>query len=221
MAKQGPSQYKPPELANTVAALFLQLPPTDLTPVEMVMQYAIQSLEGVGFSKLHLSETELAALAVPPLDLSDPDDGIPHALRIEQGKYPQHVKAAGRLLRTCLHARERGHTVEHDRTTIPMVLAALSGFVPDWQSEIASAKRGPRDLDTLQENLDREVKNDPGCSTEEYISRLEADDVLSQDEDGNITFLDLVPNKEIKITMETFRNRVTRARKKHTTKGQT
>ena len=220
MATPARSRYKPHELADTVAALFLQLPHTDMHPVQLAMRHAIECLEGIGVSALDLSPNELAALAVRPLELSDPEDGIPHALRVEQGEYPQHVMVAGRLLRTCLHVIERGHTVEHDRTTIPMGLAALSGFLPDRQ-RFAASKPRPRDLDTLQQNLEREVKNDPALSAKEHIRRLEADAGLSEDENGNITFLDLVSNKDVTITKGTFRTRLTLARKKHTTKEQT
>lgn len=203
-----PSTYlvKAHELAPHVSRLMRILPPDDMGPIAVAMQPAI-----------NLLSAEIGDLTI---DWTNPDDAMAWALRVQQGPYSEAVKDAGKLLYVCMSVVERRFWTENDRANIPVMLSSPS-IMQSVKQRFAASKPRPRDLDTLQQDLELEVKIDHERSTKEYIRRLEADAKLTEDENGNITFLDLVSNKEVTITKGSFRNRVTLALKKHKPKGQT
>lgn len=188
-----PKRYKPHELAPHVAAMIRMLPHNDMRPVDMAMECAISHLQ---------------AVAPTELDLADPDNGIPHALRIERENHSPKAQAAAVLLRMCLHARERGETIENERAFLPLQLAALSGFEPDEQSRRASNKRNRGDA--LDRGLDDALVMRPEAEWTGLADWLEGEGVVLQWGTDFLTFTDGDDAKEISIG--TFLNRITAAR---------
>jgi len=192
-------RFKPHELAPHVAAMFRMLPHDDMRPVETAMRHAIELLHTVEPSEL---------------DLTNPDNGISYALMVEGGEYKENFKAAGSLLRMCLHAAERGATTENDRVFIPMQLAALADFVPDFQSRNSGKNRPSRsEPDALDRGLDDALNENPNGNWKELATWLEGEGVVTMWGDGEpVKFTDGEASKT--VSHKTFVGRITKAKKR-------
>lgn len=153
-------------------------------------------------------------LTVEPsaLDLADPDNGIPYALMIEHSEHKEPVKAAASLLRMCLHANERGCTTENERVFIPLQLAALSDFVPDFQKRNSGKSRPKRgELDALDRGLDDALTSNPDANLKELAEWLEGEGVvISWEENEPVTFSDGEAQQE--VSLKTFYRRIKEAK---------
>ncbi len=192
------SSFNPHELAHHVAALFRNPNVNDMKPVEISMEKGIEVLQ---------------AARPTSLDLTDPDKGIPFALEIKSGSYPEKVQSAGCLLRLCLHAIERGDTTEFERQNIPLHLAALSGYVPDHNAAIARRKRLKRSERTLGHEIMRLLKLKPLINWRECADRLMGgEEVVDKWDEQTLRYDN---GKKLRtISISTFRNKISETRKK-------
>ena len=197
-----PNRFKPHELAPHVAAMFRMLPHDDMRPVEAAMRHAIELLHTVEPSEL---------------DLTNPDNGISYALMIEGGGYKENFKAAGSLLRMCLHAAERGATTENDRVFIPMQLAALADFVPDFQSRNSGKNRPSRsELDALDRGLDDANLTD--TNWKEIATWLEGEGVITSWGAGKGVPVIFTDGETLnKVSQNTFLRRIKEAKDRRAT----
>ena len=189
--------FKPHELAHDVAALFRNPNVNDMKPVKFSMEKSIKILQ---------------AVRPTSLDLTDPDQGIPFALEFVIGSYPEKVKSAGCLLRLCLHVIERGETTEFDRQNIPLHLAALSGYVPDQSSYNAKKKRPKRGEDALNRGIKESLIAKPHANWQERAYWLKNEGIVTEFNSETLEFTNGVTSKTINIM--TFKNRITKLRKK-------
>jgi hypothetical protein len=121
-------------------------------------------------------------------DLKNLDYGIPYALHFESSnKYKDKIKAAGRLLRMCLHAIERGEPTELDKLHIPMALAALSGYDQTYKTE---GKNRTRVQQELKLKLLGIAKRNPTDTWKQLLNRLEGDEIVLKWDAESITWLD-------------------------------
>lgn len=197
MSKTRTKRYKPHELSQHVGAMFRMLPANDMRPVEMALRHAIELLQSV----------EPVAL-----DLTAPDFGIPYALMFERGNHKEPVKAAASLLRMCLHATERGYTTENERVFIPLQLAALSDFVPDFQKRNSGNPRPKRsESDALDRGLDDALANNHEANWKELATWLEYEGVVtSWGANNTMAFTD--GDTSYEVSLSTFRKRIKAAK---------
>ncbi|MGV7234772.1 MAG: hypothetical protein ACQ9ET_00795 [Nitrosomonadaceae bacterium] len=196
MKKQ--SALKPHELALHVAVLFRNPNLNDMEPVRFSMAQGIKIIQ--------------AAKPIP-LDLTDPNEGIPFALQIERGNYCEKVKAAARLLILCLHAIERGETTEAERQNIPLHLTALAGYVPDQNASNAKRKRTKRSNSAFDLGIIDSLKTSPSKNWRERASWLDNEEIVFEWNDKELSYYDDYGNIKT-ISIERFRNKITEAKKK-------
>ena len=189
-------KLKSHELAPHIAVWFRNLAPNDLQPVEYTIRHVTSLLQSV---------------EPTTLDLSNPDNGIPYALSLQKANQQTNIQNAASLLHLCLHATERGYTTENDRVFIPLQLAGLSEFLSDYRLKIAKLPRTKKH-DSLDNGLDRAIKNNPLGEWTEHAAWLEGEDIVAEWGLNNLTFLD--GESEKTITTGRFRNRITAARKR-------
>jgi hypothetical protein len=190
--------YKPHEIAQHVAALFRIVPHTDLGPVHIALEHA----------------TAVLLAAEPwPIDITNPDEGIPYALMVARKDHPEEVLAAASLLRMCLRAVERGATTENERVFIPLLLSALAGYVPDRNTRAARNKRPSRSKgDALDRGLDDALNAEPFGTWADLATWLEGGGIVTTWGVDDLSFTDGETEKTISTL--TFQNRIAKARKR-------
>jgi len=217
------SSHKPHELAYHVAILFRSSSLSDMQPVKFAMRQAIELLQTVKptlavqprSDNLDIIESWKTSVKSGPDDLKDPENGIPFALQIEKGNYPEKVKSAARLLILCLHAIERGETTESERQNIPLQLAALAGYVPDQNSRSAKNKRPKRSEDALDRGIMESLIAEPSASWQERSYWLKEEGIVIEFNSETLKFTDGNEESEpVTISIRTFQNRIARVRKK-------
>lgn len=219
--------FQPHELAPHVAAMFRMAPHTDMSPVQLAMNWAIKVLlaaeasaqdiadQAHGMPHVLVEGQRKHPKAANPTgqELTNPDYGISYALLVNRGEYPEEKKAAAMLLRLCLHAIERGHTVENERESIPLHLAALAGYVPDRNRRAARKPRQTRSkADALDRGLDDALRANPDGRWADIATWLEGEGIVKAWNADWLTFTD--GEAETTINTRTFQNRITAAKKR-------
>jgi len=126
-------------------------------------------------------------------------------------------RAAGALAVTCCEVIRRGKLDERDHRSIPMNLAALAGFVPDRNKAAARKPRPKRsEEDALDRGLDESLTANPDHDWANHAGWLETEGVVTAWDVDRLSFTDGETEREISIG--TFLNRITRAKKRRESK---
>ena len=191
--------FAPHELALHLSHLLQILPQSDLRPVRMAMEQAINLLR-------------IATSTV--IDMKHSDCGISFAIGVEKNHSDEKVKAAARLLRVCLHAVEDGNVSEQSRPIMLMELAAMSGYVPDQQRRNASK---PRPKKSAEDALDRGIrdvlKGDPELTWKQLADRLYDLGIVVTWDEAKLTFTNGESDGEKTISTGTYRTRLGKLKK--------
>lgn len=187
------------EIAPHVAALICQVSPNDTRPAQIALGYAIEALATDG-----------------PLgfDTSDFDRLVVFCLEIDRGSYSPQIKRAAELARMCVHIIERKFILDQEKIFVPQLLQAVSGFVPDKNSEIGRRKRPGRSKpDSLAEGIDAALRANPDDGWLSLARWLKGDGVITRIEDEEIWFVDDGSGREKATKVTSFQNRLSKARK--------
>lgn len=155
-----------------------------------------KQIEGV---KVILKKAAYILNKIEPItfDLNNLDSAIPYALYFERKEHSEKIRAAGNLLRMCLHIIDKGRLTDLDKSFLPMKLASLTGY--DQSTKNAEIPRKSR-KSLLETKAVETKKNHPGETYKEILNRLEYDNIVTHWDASEIHWLDLDNNERITKT---------------------
>lgn len=187
------------EIAPHLGALICQVPPDDMRPAQIALNYAFDALtkdRPLGF------------------DVSDYDRLVVYCLEIAGGSYIPQVKRAAELARMCVHIIERKFILDQEKIFLPQLLQAIAGFVPDKNSDIGRRKRPGRSRpNSLADGIEAALRANPDDDWLSLARWLKGDGVITRIEDKEIWFVDYGTGREETVKVTTFQNRLSKARK--------